>query len=104
MDDYNVYAQEFLKRMVWSDGCRSWYKNGKPSGQVTGVYPGSILHFKDCLENIGAEHFNIQYRSKNRFHCLGNGESVHDKHGSGDLAYYMDDLKVSLPTVPAVKN
>ncbi|GAB1214936.1 hypothetical protein ATERTT37_004117 [Aspergillus terreus] len=89
MDDYNVYAQEFLKRTVWSDGCRSWYKNGKASGQVTGVYPGSILHFKDCLENIGGEHFNIEYRSKNRFYCLGNGESVHDKHGAGDLAYYM---------------
>ncbi|KAJ5618773.1 hypothetical protein N7510_002757 [Penicillium lagena] len=97
VDDYNVYAQEFLKRMVWSDGCRSWYKNGKGSGHVTGVYPGSILHYKDCLDNIGGEHFNIQYRSKNRFHFLGNGESVHDKHGAGDLAYYMDDLKISAP-------
>ncbi|KAF9888834.1 hypothetical protein FE257_008203 [Aspergillus nanangensis] len=89
MDDYNVYAQEFLKRMVWSDSCRSWYKNGKRSGHVTGVYPGSILHFKDCLEKIGGEHFNIEYRSKNRFACLGNGESVHDQHGAGDLAWYM---------------
>ncbi|KAJ5833968.1 hypothetical protein N7474_002279 [Penicillium riverlandense] len=97
VDDYNVYAQEFLKRMVWSDGCRSWYKNGKRSGHVTGVYPGSILHYKDCLENIGGEHFNIEYRSKNRFRFLGNGESVHDKHGAGDLAYYMDDLKASAP-------
>ncbi|CAI7594025.1 unnamed protein product [Penicillium manginii] len=92
MDDYNVYAQEFLKRMVWSDGCRSWYKNGKASGQITAVYPGSTLHFKDCLENIGGEHFNIQYRSKNSFHFLGNGESMHDKYGQGDLAYYMDEM------------
>ncbi|KAJ5197351.1 hypothetical protein N7449_007830 [Penicillium cf. viridicatum] len=95
MEDYNVYCQEFLKRTVWSDECRSWYKNGKSSGHVTGVYPGSVLHFKDCLENIGGEHFHIDYRSKNRFRFLGNGESVRDQHGAGDLAWYMDDMKVS---------
>ncbi|CAI7581799.1 unnamed protein product [Penicillium crustosum] len=97
MDDYNVYCQEFLKRTVWSDECRSWYKNGKSSGHVTGVYPGSVLHFKDCLENIGGEHFHIDYRSRNRFQFLGNGESVRDQHGAGDLAWYMDDMKVSKP-------
>ncbi|KAJ5851175.1 hypothetical protein N7455_011031 [Penicillium solitum] len=95
MEDYNVYCQEFLKRTVWSDECRSWYKNGKSSGHVTGVYPGSVLHFKVCLENIGGEHFYIDYRSKNRFRFLGNGESVRDQHGAGDLAWYMDDMKVS---------
>ncbi|CAG8086286.1 unnamed protein product, partial [Penicillium nalgiovense] len=97
MDDYNVYCQEFLKRMVWSDECQSWYKNGKSSGHVTGVYPGSVLHFKDCLENIGGEHFHIEYRSKNRFRFLGNGESVRDQHGAGDLAWYMDDMKAPMP-------
>ncbi|PGH26724.1 hypothetical protein AJ80_01670 [Polytolypa hystricis UAMH7299] len=94
VDDYNAYAQEFLKRMVWADDCRSWYKNGKSSGQVTGVYPGSILHFKDSLENMGAEHFNFGYNSKNRFRFLGNGESLCENHGEGDLAYYMDDMKI----------
>ena len=90
VDDYNTWSQEFLKRTVWADECRSWYKNGKNSGHVTGVYPGSILHFKDCLENMGGEHFDIRYNSKNRFRFLGNGESVWDKHGMGDLAYYMN--------------
>ncbi|KAJ5048596.1 hypothetical protein NUH16_007101 [Penicillium rubens] len=96
VEDYNVYCQEFLKRMVWSDECRSWYKNGKSTGHVTGVYPGSVLHFKDCLENIGGEHFHIEYRSKNRFRFLGNGESVRDQHGAGDLAWYMDDMKAPM--------
>ncbi|KAF5584457.1 uncharacterized protein FSUBG_12771 [Fusarium subglutinans] len=27
LDDYNVYLQELLKRMVWTGSCRSWYKN-----------------------------------------------------------------------------
>jgi hypothetical protein len=94
MDDYNVYCQEFLKRMVWADNCKSWYKNGRRTGHVTGLYPGTLLHFKDCLESIGGEHFNIEYRSKNRFRFLGNGESVRDQGGAGDLAWYMDDADV----------
>ena len=24
IDDFNVYAQEFLKGTVWASGCRSW--------------------------------------------------------------------------------
>lgn len=79
--------------MVWADSCRSWYKNGKSSGEVTGTYAGSILHFKDCLENMGGEHFNFTYNSPNRFRFLGNGESVWDKHSMGELAYYMDALR-----------
>ncbi|KAJ5083738.1 hypothetical protein N7456_013165 [Penicillium angulare] len=94
LEDYNVYVQELLKRTAWSDGCRSWYKSGKNSALITGLYPGSLLHYKESLEKIGGEHFNIEYRSKNRFNFLGNGESVRDEHGMGDLAYYMDEGRV----------
>ncbi|KAH0837416.1 hypothetical protein AYO21_12005 [Fonsecaea monophora] len=90
--DFNTYSQEFLKSMVWADNCRSWYKNGKESGTVTGTYAGTILHFKDCLENLGGEHFDVVWRSKNRFRWLGNGQSKWDKDGMGDLAYYMKRL------------
>ncbi|EXJ70399.1 uncharacterized protein A1O5_06467 [Cladophialophora psammophila CBS 110553] len=90
--DFNTYSQEFLKSMVWADNCRSWYKNGKESGTVTGTYAGTILHFKDCLESLGGEHFDVVWRSKNRFRWLGNGQSKWDKDGKGDLAYYMKRL------------
>ena len=46
VNDYNVYSQEFLKRTVWTSGCRSWYKNGKIDGKVTAMYAGSMLHYK----------------------------------------------------------
>ncbi|KAF5651837.1 hypothetical protein F25303_3879 [Fusarium sp. NRRL 25303] len=39
LDDYNVYLQELLKRMVWTGSCRSWYKNRKKEGHVTAVPP-----------------------------------------------------------------
>ncbi|KAG9233748.1 hypothetical protein BJ875DRAFT_511375 [Amylocarpus encephaloides] len=89
--DFNVYSQEFLRRTVWADNCRSWYKNGKETGIVTGTYAGSILHFKDVLENIGDEHFDVVSNNKNVFKWLGNGQSLHDKDGTGDLAYYMKE-------------
>ncbi|TVY47159.1 putative sterigmatocystin biosynthesis monooxygenase, partial [Lachnellula occidentalis] len=89
--DYNTYSQEFLKRTVWADNCPSWYKNGKKTGIVTGTYGGSILHFKDALENLGEEHFDVVHNNpKNVFGWLGNGQSRHDKDGTGDLAYYME--------------
>lgn len=92
MADFNEYSQEFLqKRTVWGDKCNSWYKNGKSTGTVTGTYAGSILHFKDALENMGSEHFDIVWRTKNRFRCLGNGQSVVDENGMGNLAYYMEE-------------
>ncbi|KAE8418513.1 hypothetical protein BDV36DRAFT_295153 [Aspergillus pseudocaelatus] len=88
IDDYNVWAQEYFKRTAWADNCRSWYKNGKTSGQVTAPYAGTTSHFKKCLDSIGAENFNIQYNSANRFRCLGNGQVAGEENGMGDLSYY----------------
>lgn len=80
--------------MVWADGCRAWYKNGSTNGPISGTYAGSILHFKDTLEKLDSEHFDIVHRSKNRFQWLGNGQSVRDLNGAGSLAWYMDELKI----------
>ena len=52
------------------------------------------MHFKDCLERVGSEHFDIKYRSGNQFRCLGNKTSERDMNGFGDLAYYMDEISV----------
>ncbi|KAJ5413251.1 hypothetical protein N7465_005556 [Penicillium sp. CMV-2018d] len=46
LDDYNTYSQEFLRGMVWSGSCRSWYKNGKSDGRVTALYAGSRHQFR----------------------------------------------------------
>lgn len=86
--DFNAYSQEFLKRTVWSGECRTLYKNGRSLGRITGVYAGSMTHFQKGLEEVGGEHFDIKWRSANRFRCLGNGTTETDQSGSGDLAPY----------------
>jgi hypothetical protein len=92
VDDYNVYSQEFLKRTVWTSGCRSWYKNGKVDGKVTAMYAGSVLHYKEILEEWRAEDFEFEYRSKNRFSFMGNGLTIREvRNGPGgeDLGFYV---------------
>ena len=46
VDDWDAYSEEFFKRTVFVDGCRSWYKSGKKGGKVIGIFPGSPLHYR----------------------------------------------------------
>ncbi|KAG0134306.1 hypothetical protein HOY82DRAFT_577451 [Tuber indicum] len=88
--EWNVYAQEYLKRTVWTSGCRSWYKNGKIEGKVTATYPGSVIHYKEVLETIRGEDFNIEYSEpRNRFGFMGNGFAALEMDEDADLAFYM---------------
>ena len=38
--ELNKHHQHFLRRMVFSDSCRSWYKGGRKEGKVIGIWPG----------------------------------------------------------------
>ncbi|KAJ9361394.1 hypothetical protein C8Q69DRAFT_401042 [Paecilomyces variotii] len=87
-EEYNIYTQEFMKRTVWTGGCRSWYKNNQIDGKVTAMYAGSILHYKEILESFRTEDFIFEYRSRNRFQFMGNGLTVRETTG-GDMAYYL---------------
>ncbi|KAJ9646660.1 hypothetical protein H2204_000352 [Knufia peltigerae] len=88
-DDWNVWGDELLKRTVWSSGCRSWYKSGTRDGRITALYPGSILHFKDMVEDIRGEDFDITYTSKNQWKFLGDGFTQLEVD-NGDLGYYIE--------------
>ena len=90
VSDYNVYIQEFHRRKtVWAGGCRSWYKSGGNSdGPVTAMYAGSVLHYREILDEFRTEDFDIQYRGPNRFMFMGNGLTIRETTG-GDLAYYV---------------
>ncbi|CZR66722.1 related to monooxigenase [Phialocephala subalpina] len=90
VDDFNIYSHEFLKRTVWAGGCRMWWKEGSvsPDGKITAMYAGSVLHFKEILENLRGEDFEIEYKSKNRFRFMGNGFTAREE-SDGDLAYFL---------------
>lgn len=90
VDEFNVYIQEFLKRTVWTSGCRSWYKSGTIDGKVTAMWPGSIIHYKEFLDNIRGEDFDYKYNTANRFRFMGNGKALLELEGGhGDLSFYI---------------
>ncbi len=86
--EFNEWSQEFLKKTVWTSGCRSWYKNGKVDGPVTALYAGSVIHYREFLEEFRTEDFDFEYLSANRFKFLGNGLARREMDGE-DLAFYV---------------
>lgn len=89
LEEYNVYTQEYLKRTVWSSGCKSWYKNGRVDGKVTATYAGSVLHYKELIDSIRGEDFNFKYNGANRFKFMGNGKTQLEMDPDADLSFYM---------------
>lgn len=79
-----------MGRRVWSAGCRSWFKNGKSAGRVTGLWPGSALHFREAIEDLRWEDYDWTSHGTNRFSYLGNGFTKLDLSGK-DRSYYLDD-------------
>lgn len=43
-EEFNTYGDEIMERLVWSGGCRSWYKNNRVDGRVTAIWQVSHLH------------------------------------------------------------
>jgi hypothetical protein len=52
------------------------------------MYAGSVIHFKEMLEDFRTEDFDFEYSSKNRFQYMGNGITRREDNGH-DLAWYM---------------
>ncbi|KPI36748.1 putative sterigmatocystin biosynthesis monooxygenase stcW [Cyphellophora attinorum] len=88
VQEYNEHIHEWLKRTVWTAGCRSWYNQGQAGGKVTAQYPGSLVHWKKILEEPRYEDFDIKYRGRNRFQFMGNGFTKEEVTG--------EDLRLSL--------
>lgn len=70
VDEFNAYADEIMQTLVWSGGCQSWYKNHRVDGKVTAVWAGSVIGYKEMIDHIRPEDFEIKYRSKNRFRFM----------------------------------
>ncbi|KAF8899234.1 FAD/NAD-binding domain-containing protein [Infundibulicybe gibba] len=81
VDDFDEYLET-----VFSDKCRSWYKLGKEEGRVVALWPGSVLHSTHALAHPRWEDYHLEPMDgvRNRFHWLGDGDSLADKDPLGD--------------------
>lgn len=71
-DEFNEHVQHFVKRTVWTDNCRSWFKDNE-TGRITALWPGSALHYAQAIKRPRYEDYEIEYINKNRWAILGNG-------------------------------
>ncbi|KAK7549272.1 FAD/NAD(P)-binding domain-containing protein [Phyllosticta citricarpa] len=88
--DFNEYVDAFMEKTVWKDACKSWYKNGTTDGRVTGLWPGSALHFTEAIREPRWDDWDVTYKG-NCFAWLGNGYSQTETTPGADLAWYLSN-------------
>ncbi|PGH19126.1 hypothetical protein AJ80_04204 [Polytolypa hystricis UAMH7299] len=86
--DFIAYKDEYMKKTIWVEPCRSWYKNNTAEGKVTALWPGSSLHYIEAMKDVRYEDWDIKYDG-NRFAWLGNGYSQTELDKLADTGYYI---------------
>ncbi|KAL2877112.1 hypothetical protein SGCOL_007734 [Colletotrichum sp. CLE4] len=94
VDAFIKYSDQVHKTLVWSGGCKSWYKRNRVDGRVTALFGGSAHLFNRMLTNIRGEDFNICYRTSNPFRFMGNGFTEWEMDSKSDLSWYVEKAEV----------
>jgi hypothetical protein len=95
VSDFIAFKDAFMSRTVWSDACRSWYKQ-TATGPITALWPGSTLHYIEAMTELRMEDWNVEYAG-NRFAWLGNGYSQTELDDTADWAYYIRETDDDAP-------
>ncbi|KAH6682153.1 cyclohexanone monooxygenase [Plectosphaerella plurivora] len=72
VDQLNEYIDAWHETGVFSEGCRSWYKNNTIDGKIR-VWGGSSVHFLKTIKTPRWEHYDMVYLDANPWSFLGNG-------------------------------
>jgi len=92
-DAFNAHVQEYMKDTVWSDSCRSWYKDHE-SGRVNAIWPGGSLHYIEAIQEVRYEDFDLKYveqgsKGWNPWRHLGNGFTMATLDKEADKSPYL---------------
>lgn len=90
VDAFIRYSDEIHKTLVWSGGCKSWYKRNRVDGRVTALFGGSAHLFNRMLSEIRGEDFEITYNTANPFRFMGNGFTRFEMDEKSDLSWYVE--------------
>lgn len=89
-DAFGKYGDEIHRTLVWTGGCKSWYKRNRVDGRVTALFGGSAILFNQMISDIRPEDFNIEYNSINPFRFMGNGFTEYEMTEGNDLSFYVE--------------
>lgn len=91
VDAFIKYSDQVHKTLVWTGGCKSWYKRGRGGdARVTALFGGSAQLFNRILGDIRAEDFDITYNTSNPFRFMGNGFTEFEMDPKSDLSWYVE--------------
>jgi cation diffusion facilitator CzcD-associated flavoprotein CzcO len=92
-----AHKNKFMASTVFqSPNVSSWYKGNPPSHNITALWPGSHLHYLECLRKPRADDWDVTYIG-NRFEYLGSGFSqVEGEQSDADWSYYIRDHDFSM--------
>ncbi|KAJ6609350.1 hypothetical protein B0H10DRAFT_1813845 [Mycena sp. CBHHK59/15] len=96
VEDWDAYLEHHFEKTVFSERCRSWYKQGKEEGRVVALWPGSCLHAARALEHPRWEDYTYEPLAghTNRFFWAGNGTTVAEETPNADRAWYLSDADI----------
>jgi hypothetical protein len=97
-DAFNAHVQEYMKDTVWSDPCRSWYKDNE-SGRVNALWPGASLHYIETIREARYEDFDLRYvgqgqKGWNPWQYLGKGFTTAFIDDKSDKSPYLSVEKI----------
>ncbi|KAG7428989.1 putative sterigmatocystin biosynthesis monooxygenase stcW [Fusarium oxysporum f. sp. raphani] len=90
--------EKVMQDMVWTGTCRSWYKQGT-NGKVTGLWPGSSLHYIQVLAEDRWEDYEWTHESE-RYSYWGHGLSWIEEPDLDPLGATKQDMIESMTTLP----
>ncbi|KAJ7657984.1 FAD/NAD-binding domain-containing protein [Mycena rosella] len=89
VEDWDAYLET-----IFSERCRSWYKQGNEEGRVVALWPGSCLHAAKALKSPRWEDYTYELLDghTNRFFWAGNGTTVAEETPGADRAWYLSEV------------
>ncbi|KXJ91657.1 hypothetical protein Micbo1qcDRAFT_233085 [Microdochium bolleyi] len=96
--DFDVHTQEFMKQMVWTGACRSWYKSNE-TGRISAIWPGSTLHYMQTLAEDRWEDYEWTH-SQERFSYWAGGVSWVEDRAADMLGFEARESAETCRTIP----
>ncbi|CAG9948957.1 unnamed protein product [Clonostachys rosea f. rosea IK726] len=97
-NDFDKHTQTLMKDTVWTGTCRSWFKKGT-NGKVTAIWPGSSLHYMQCLAEDRWEDYYWQYDTE-RYAYWGQGISWIENLELDPLGLKIKEYHSNMTTIP----